>query len=74
MRQSAIAQILATAIAEGEAFTMNITTTASQDGWSEAKFLQFHHYQGENLLEIKTAQGLHVYIDGDKVEAILVNK
>lgn len=73
MRQSAIAQILASAYADGEAFTLNITTQ-SDDGWREAKFLEFHHLQQENLLKIETLNGRHVYIDGDSIKAILVNK
>lgn len=73
MRQSALAHILSIASEDGEAFTMNITTVASSDGWSEAKFL-FHHCEGENLLEVETHFGHRVYIDGDKIEAILVNK
>lgn len=74
MRQSAIAQILATAFADGEAFTLNIFPTAAQSGWSQAKFLNFHYFQQENLLEIETPEGLRVYIDGDYIEAIMVNK
>lgn len=73
MRQSAIAQILATAEADGEAFTLNICT-GGDDGWWEAKFLKFHFFQQENLLEIETHHGQHVYIDGDHIEAIKVNK
>lgn len=72
MRQSAIAQILATASADGEAYTLNISTVAN--GWREAKFLYFHHLQQENLLEIETQKGQRVYIDGDHIEAITVNK
>ena len=73
MRQSAIAKILTTASADGEAFTLNITTQ-SDDGWREAKFLEFHHLQQENLLEIENKTGSRVYVDGDHIEAILVNK
>ena len=74
MRQSAIAQILTTASADGEAFTLNIFTPGDEGGWLEAKFLKFHHFQQENLLEIETPQGQHIYIDGDHIEAIMVNK
>ena len=73
MRQSAIAHILTTAEADGEAFTLNITT-GGEEGWWEAKFLKFHHLQQENLLEIKTRYGQHVYIDGDRIQSIKVNK
>ena len=73
MRQSAIAQILATASADGEAFTLDIHT-GGNTGWWEAKFLKFHYFQQENLLEIETRHGQHVYIDGDQIQAIKVNK
>lgn len=73
MRQSAIAQILTRASADGEAFTLDIHT-GGNTGWWEAKFLKFHHLQQENLLEIETRHGQHVYIDGDQIQAIKVNK
>jgi hypothetical protein len=75
MRQSAIAQILSTADADGEAYTLNIFTTASGDsGWSDAKLIRFHHHQQENMLEIEINAGNVVYINGDFIEAIKVNK
>ncbi len=75
MRQSAIARILSTADADGEAYTLNIYSTASGEfGWSDAKLIRFHYLQQENMLEIETNSGLRVYIDGDMIEAIVVNK
>lgn len=75
MRQAALAQILATADADGEAYTLNIFTTDSGElFWREVKLIRFHHYQQENLLEIETQAGQHVYVDGDHIESIMVNR
>ena len=72
MRQAAIAQILSTADATGNPFTLDIFLTAYDGGYFGAKLIRFHWIQQENLLEVATRDGQRVYIDGDHIETIKV--
>lgn len=73
MRELAIFRILAEANEDGEAFTLNIFSSGG-GRWIEAKLIRFYYLEHENMLEIETQAGRHVYIDGDSIETILVNK
>lgn len=73
MRQSAIALILSTADASGEAYTLDIFFNDKHDYLLGVKFLKFHYIQSENLLEVEDRRGKHLYIDGDLIQSMRVN-
>lgn len=72
MRQSALATILNKV---GRLTPVGISTTGSpESGWSNAKLITLHYFYQENLLEIEIKSGQRVFIDGDQIEAIMVEK
>ncbi len=72
MRQSAIARVLVDANKDGEAYTLTIGLRGLESSIQDARVVEY--WGSENVLVIQTNYDDRVYVDGDHIDLLKVNK
>ncbi len=72
MRPAAIGRIIASANRDGEAYTLTIGLRGLESSIQDAKFLA--HWGSENVLVVQTNYDKEVFVDGDHIDLLKVNK